>query len=276
MFPRKGIQLFELNDSQKQLFYNLLRVYLSESGYDKTVRIIDLEKVLALRESNSEFRDAEKYYVAFYGQPGKDSLWSWSFEGHHISLNFSILNDRVSVVPRFLGASPAIIKKGPRKGERTLDKEEDYGFELINSMNEEQQQVAIFRNTAYSEIVTSNSTEVAPLNPVGIKMEALSKDQQSLLMKLLNEYISVMPEDLAEKRMQNLISEDFDAIRFGWAGSTQPGKPHYYRVQGKTFLVEFDNVQESANHIHTVWRDFKGDFGRDLIREHYQHSHHKH
>jgi hypothetical protein len=275
MWPRKGIQLQELNDPQKKLLFKLLRVYLSESGFVKTMKIIELENVLASMSGNSSFRDAEKYYVAFYGRPGQDSLWAWSFEGHHISLNFSVLDDKISVVPRFLGASPATIKEGPRKGERTLDKEEDYGFELINSLTDEQLKLTVFRKTAYSEIVTSNATEVGLLDPVGIKMDELNRDQQAVLLKLLMEYISVMPEDLAAKRMQNLRSEDFESIRFGWAGSTLPGEPHYYRIQGNSFLVEFDNVQEGANHIHTVWRDFKGDFGRDLIREHYKHSHHK-
>ncbi len=275
MFPRQGIQLHQLNPSQKELLFELLKVSLSESGYNKTMRIIDLENILAEMDGNTNFRDSEKYYAAFYGDPGKDALWGWSFEGHHISLNFSVLNDKISIAPRFMGASPATIRNGPRKGERTLYKEEDYGFKLINSLSAEQQLIAIFKKVAYPEIVTSNSTEVAPLMPVGIKMEALTEEQHIILISLLNEYISSMPKELADKRMNNIRAEEFNAIRFGWAGSTKAGKPHYYRIQGKSFLVEFDNVQNGANHIHTVWRDFNGDFGRDLIKEHYEHSHHK-
>jgi len=273
MWPRTGIQLHELNASQKKMISKLLRGYLSESGYDKTMRIIDLEQVLAEISGNSTFRDPEKYYIAFYGEPEKDSLWAWSFEGHHISLNFSILNGKVSIAPRFMGANPAIIKEGKRKGERTLAGEEDFAYNLINDLSKEQKEKAIFRKSAFSDIVTSNSTEVGPLKPVGITMKELDNDQQIILLDLINEYISSMPGEFAKERMDNLKEENFDEIKFGWAGSIERGDPHYYRVQGKTFLIELDNTQNNANHIHSVWREFEGDFGRDLIREHYEISH---
>lgn len=274
MWPRAGIQLFELNPIQKELIFKLLESYLSKSGYDKTLKIIDLENVLAESSGDKVFRDPEKYFIAFYGEVS-DPLWAWSFEGHHISYNFTVSGDKISMAPRFMGANPAEIKTGERKGERTLGLEEDLGFELINKLSPEQKEEAIFKKTSYTEIVTSNASEVGPLSPVGIKMESLNADQQLLLLDLINEYLSVMPAGLASKRMNNLKEEDFEKIRFGWAGDTERGKPHYYRVQGKTFLLEFDNTQNSANHIHTVWRDFAGDFGRDLIREHY-HSGHSH
>lgn len=274
MVDRAGIRLKELNTNQKDLAFKLLKSYLSEGGYDKTLKIIDLERVLAELEGNKEFRDAEKYHIAIYGNPGKDSLWAWSFEGHHVSLNFSILNDKVSIAPRFMGANPATIKSGSRKGERTLANEEDLGIRLINDLSKKQQQIAIFQKTSLDDIVTFNASKVDPLAPVGIKMEELSNEQQKLLMELIHVYLSTMPLDLANKRMEVLKSEEMSAIRFGWAGSTVISNPHYYRIQGKTFLIEFDNIQNSANHIHSVWRDFDGDFGRDLIKEHYQKSHH--
>lgn len=274
MYKRAGIQLGELNKEQKELLFKLLRNYLSETGYNKTLKIMDLENVLfEMGQGDADFRDPEKYSVAFYGNPEQDSLWAWSFEGHHLSLNFSILNDKISIAPRFMGASPAIIKEGKRKGERTLANEEDFGFQLINALSEDQKKIAIFQKTAYPDIVTSNATEVAPLQPVGIKVGDLKVNQQTILNGLLEEYLSTMPKALAIKRMENLKSEEFNDIRFGWAGDTEKGKPHYYRIQGKTFLVEFDNTQNNANHIHLVWRDFNGDFGKDLIKEHYEHSH---
>jgi len=223
---------------------------------------------------NPVVRDPEKYFTAFYGNPERDSLWAWSFEGHHISLNFTVLNDQISMAPRFFGANPAIIPAGKRKGERTLDKEEDYGLELINSMSDSQKQKALFRENAFFDITTTNAPEVDPPEPVGIEMKDLNPAQQNILVNLINEYLSAMPTDLAAKRMENLEKEEFGKIRFGWAGATNLGEPHYYRIQGKTFLVEFDNTQNNANHIHTVWRDFDGDFGRDLIREHYRTSEH--
>jgi len=274
MWPRSGIQLNELTETQKELLFELLRAHLSETGYKKAINIISLENVLLeLGQGSAEFRDPEKYSVVFYGNPEKDSLWSWSFEGHHLSLNFTIVNDKVSMSPRFMGASPATIKEGKRKGERSLANEEDYGLKLINSLTKDQKQIAIFQKNSYVDIVTMNASEVGPLKPVGIKANDLTVDQKSLLDSLIFEYLSTMPNDLAEKRLEKLKSEEFNEIHFGWAGSTEFGQPHYYRIQGKTFLVEFDNTQNNANHIHLVWRDFDGDFGRDLIREHYKHSH---
>ena len=275
MYQRAGIQLGELNTKQKELLFKLLRAHLSETGYNKTLKIIDLENVLLEMEGNADFRDSNKYTVAFYGNPDKDSLWAWSFEGHHLSLNFSILNkNKISIAPRFMGASPATIKEGKRKGERILAHEEDYGLQLINALSEDQKKKAIFQKTAYPEIVTFNASAVTPLKIVGIRTGDLTNTQKKILTTLLYEYLSTMSKELAEKRMENLKSEEFDDIRFGWAGETESGKPHYYRIQGKTFLVEFDNTQNNANHIHLVWRDFNGDFGRDLIKEHYEHSHH--
>lgn len=274
MWPRKGILLKDLERKQKELFFIMLQDQLSEAGFKKILRIMDLENVLVDLGGDSEFRDAEKYFIAIYGDPLKDALWAWSFEGHHISLNFTIAENKVSMAPRFLGANPAVIPSGKRKGERTLAEEDDMGLQLINSMDSSQRLMAIFSDRSYIEIVTSNSTEVGPLQPVGIKMSSLNEDQKNLLTNLIKEYLATMPEDLAKKRMQQLEEENLDEIRFGWAGATALGQGHYYRIQGKSFLIEFDNTLGEANHIHTVWRDFMGDFGKDIIKEHYLQSSH--
>lgn len=274
MVDRAGISLDKLNTSQKKLAFKLLEDHLSEAGYKKSLKIIDLERVLAKIEGNTEFRNPEKYYIAIYGNPDKDDFWAWSFEGHHLSLNFTIYKDVISVAPRFMGANPATIKSGKRKGERTLANEEDLGIQLINDLSTEQQQKAIFQTSSLNEIVTFNTSQITPLKPVGIKMKGLNKGQQKLLINLIYEYLSSMPVDLANKRLENLKLEEINDIQFGWAGSTSIEKPHYYRIQGKSFLIEFDNIQNSANHIHSVWRDFDGDFGRDLIKEHYHKSPH--
>jgi len=277
MFPRAGIQLSELDSNQKSKLEELLKTFLSETGYNKTLKIIDLENVLLEISGDSIRRNPENYSVAFYGNPEKDSLWAFSFEGHHISLNFTIHNGKVEIAPLFLGASPARILSGPREGERTLQKEEDLGFELINSLSEAQRKVALFQEKPFFDIVTGKSTEVKPLPPVGIMYGQLTKNQQLIFLKLLDEYLSTIPPKQAEKRSNNIKSQEINEVRFGWAGATTLGKGHYYRIQGKSFLIEFDNVQGKSNHIHTVWRDFDGDFGRDIIKEHYKNSdHHKH
>lgn len=276
MYPRAGIALNQLNPEQKQLLFELLHSSLSETGYTKTKQIISLENVLAENTGNKVTRDPEKYYAAFYGDPEKESLWSWSFQGHHISLNFTIKNGEISIAPRFLGANPATVLEGSRKGERTLAVEEDLGLELIKSCSAEQKKKAIFQQNAFSDIVTTNSAEVVPLQPVGIKMKELDASQQSILLHLIDEYLATMPKDLASKRLEKLKKEETGEIRFGWVGVLESMKGHYYRIQGKTFLIEFDKTQDNANHIHSVWRDFDGDFGRDMIREHYQSSEHHH
>lgn len=276
MWPRKGIEISKLDNNQKRLLHSLLQSSLSISGYKKTMKIISLENVLLEISGDSIMRNPDKYSVAFYGNPEKDSLWSWSFEGHHLSLNFTILNENTSIAPRFLGASPATILSGSRKGERTLHREEDLGFELINSLSKEQKKMAIIQDKSSPGIVTKNFIEVSPLYPVGIKYKELNSSQQLVFLKLLNEYLSTVPEKEAKKRMGKIKNEEINEIRFGWAGATISGEGHYYRIQGKSFLIEFDNSQNGANHIHTVWRDFDGDFGRNLIKEHYKNSdHHK-
>jgi len=281
MYPRAGIALTQLNPEQKEILFSLLQSSLSETGYAKTQQIISLENILAEITGNTEMRDPEKYHAAFYGNPSKDSLWSWSFQGHHISLNFTVLNGETSIAPRFMGANPATIMAGNRKGERTLQKENDLALELINSCSEEQKQKAIFNQESFYDVVTKNSAEVHPLQPVGIKLLELNNSQQTVLLQIINEYLATMPDELANARMKKLESEEKDEIRFAWAGATRPDVGHYYRIQGKSFLIEFDNTQtdylrNKANHIHSVWRDFDGDFGRDLIREHYQSSDHHH
>jgi hypothetical protein len=277
MFPRAGIQLNELDPNQKSKLDKLLRTFLSETGYNKTMKIIDLENILLQMSGDSIMRNPENYSVAFYGNPEQDSLWAFSFEGHHISLNFTIHDGKVENAPRFFGANPARIPSGPREGERTLSNEEDLGFELINSLSAEQRNTAIFQQEPFFDIVTGKSTEVEPLSPVGIRYGQLNRNQQLIFLKLLDEYLSTMPAEQAKERMNSIKEEEINEVRFGWAGATVLGEGHYYRIQGKSFLIEFDNVQNKANHIHTVWRDFDGDFGKDLIKEHYKNSdHHKH
>lgn len=276
-WPRTGLPLKELNDSQHNEFLKFLMSNLSQKGYEKTQKIIDLENVLAEIENDTIRRNPKNYYIAIYGNPKTDSLWAWSFEGHHISLNFTILNNQITTTPRFLGANPATIPSGKRKGERTLEKEEDLGFDLINSMTAEQKQKAVFQSESYYEIVTKNNAEAQPLEAVGINSKALNSEQKTILKSIIDEYLSSLPIGIAQMRANKIFAEEFDAISFGWAGATKIGVGHYYRVQGKSFLIEFDNTQNNANHIHTVWRDFDSDFGKDLIKEHYLHAeHHKH
>jgi hypothetical protein len=272
--PRTGIAVKDLDSTQKLSFYTLLSAYLSNHGYARTKTIMSFEYLLKELEPNNPSRIPENYYVAVYGNPGKDSTWGWKFSGHHVALNFTVVNDQLAFAPFFFGSNPGEVKAGPQKGLRVMKDEEDLGFELVNSLTPEQQQKAIFQLEAFDDIVTTNAAKVEPLKPVGIFAGDMTHEQMGVLNKLIVAYLSSMPAEIANKRMKKVTAEDLDSLRFGWAGGLVPGKPHYYRVQGKTFLIEFDNTQNNANHIHAVWRDFNGDFGRDLLREHYHNSKH--
>lgn len=274
MYPREGITLGELNATQKDLFAKMFREFISESGYKKTKQIINLENILVELGGDPDFRDATKYFIAFYGNPKKDDIWAWSFEGHHVSLNFTISKNKIVASPRFYGANPAIVTKGKNKGLHTLHKEETLAYGLLHSMTEIQKKQAIFRTVAFKDIVTSHDSEVSPLDKKGISVKSLDASQKELLKAIIMEYLKSLPKQQAEQRAQQITKEELNDITFGWAGNTALGEAHYYRIQGTSFLIELDNTQNNANHIHCVWRDFNGDFGRDLIKEHYKNAAH--
>ena len=274
MVARYGIGVKDLDSTQKENLYTLLQTFLSKEGYTRTKNIMSFEYLLKEAEPENLNRIPENYFVAIYGVPGKDSVWGWKFSGHHVALNFTVVNDNIAFAPFFFGVYPAEVKEGPKKGMRIMKDEEDLGFELVNSLTMEQKQKALVQLNAFSEIVTTNAIQVGQLKPVGVFAKDMTLEQKTILNKLIVAYLLSMPPAIAKTRMKKIITEDMNAIRFGWAGGTGTGKPHYYRVQGKTFLVEFDNTQSHANHIHTVWRDFNGDFGLDLLREHYQNIKH--
>lgn len=273
MFEREGIPISELNELQRGKLQSLLQSVLSKGGYEKTLEIIELENVLRSLSGDSVTRNPEKYFTTFYGNPMTDEVWSMSFEGHHISLNFTMKGEDVIASPRFFGANPARIPKGPREGDRTLAEEEDLGFALINSLDETQLNKAIFRKESFRDIVSFNLPKLDPMDPVGISYAELRGNQKKLLIQIIDQYISTMPSKQAKERKEKVMSEDLSDLYFGWVGAKELGSAHYYRIQGNTFLIEFDNSQNNANHIHTVWRDFDGDFGRDMISDHYKMAH---
>ena len=269
MYEREGVPLKELDEGQKDLVQKLLRTYLNVNGYKKTNEAIEAEGILNELENNPAMRDTGLYYVTFYGRPNEKKPWGWGFEGHHLSLNFTINGSNISYIPMFYGASPAIYKN-----KRFLQNEEDIALELINSLDDEQRTLAIISDIALDDIVSMNKTHIDPLKTQGLSSYKMNDLQQRILFRLIRQYISSMPDHLAYLRMKEIEIEEINDIYFSWAGKTELSEPHYYRVQGKSFLIELDNTQNNANHIHSVWRNFDGDFGRDLIKEHYENSDH--
>jgi hypothetical protein len=270
---RKGVPLKDLNENQRKLAMEFMKSGLGASGYQKATTIISLEPILAQLEGpNRRFpRDPELYYFSIFGTPSAKAPWGWRVEGHHISIHFTIIKgELISNTPLAFGANPAEVRQGERKGLRALAGEEDRGRDLILALDEKQRAVAIFDQKAPNDIFTLAKIKADPLKPEGIPTRELNKQQKALLEKLIDEYLARMPQDVAAERSKKMRDAGFDQIHFAWAGGVNKGDPHYYRVQSQTFLIEYDNTQNNANHIHSVWRDFNGDFGEDLLRAHYQ------
>ncbi|MDP2322347.1 MAG: DUF3500 domain-containing protein [Acidobacteriota bacterium] len=273
MFPRKGLMIKDMNEAQRRFAHGLLRTGLSASGYSKVTSIIQLEDVLKVMEAGGRFaRNKEDYQFSVFGTPGPKGAWGWRVEGHHISIRFTI-NDgsatsQVASSPMFLGSNPAEVRVGDLKGTRVLAEEEDTARALVQSLSADQLKSAVINATAPNDILTMNKTDITPLPDEGILYSALQPAQQGLLRKVIETYANVMEADVAAARMKVATGAGLDKLRFAWAGSTEKGQKHYYRIQGPTFLIEFDNAQNDGNHVHSVWRDFNGDFGRDILREH--------
>jgi len=272
---RKGLPLKDMTPPQKHLAHALLSAGLSQRGYIKAISIMSLDDVLRVMEQGGKgpVRDPDNYYFSVFGEPAETGTWGYRIEGHHISQNFTVANGKVQGAPSFFGANPAEVREGPRKGLRVLANEEDFGRALVQSLTPEQKRAAIVNKDAPGDILTTASRKAA-LNgqPSGLQASKLNAHQRELLQNLLDEYCYNMPEQVAQAR-EDQVKKAGNNLYFAWAGGEQPGQPHYYRIQAPAFLVEYDDTQNNANHIHSVWRDFDGDFGLDLLKEHYQTSH---
>jgi hypothetical protein len=273
MFPRKGLMIKDMNEAQRRLAHDLLRSGLSARGYLKVTSIIELEDILKAIETGGKMaRNKEEYLFSVFGTPAAKGRWGWRVEGHHISLRFAVADGAVAgniaSSPMFLGSNPAEVQDGPKKGQRVLADEEDAGRALVLALPADLQKQAIVNPVAPGDILTMNKNDITPLPDQGVLYGAMGSQQQALLIKLIEAYTSTMETDLAAERMAKIKSAGIEKVRFAWLGETEKGKKHYYSVQGPTFLIEYDNTQNNGNHIHSVWRDFNGDFGRDLLREH--------
>jgi len=274
---RNGLTYYDFSDKQRDAATVLLKSSLSEQGYQKAMAIVNLENILKVIEKqapDSRHRDPLNYHFTFFGEPAEGKPWAWRFEGHHVALNFtSIGGEIVSSTPSFFGSNPGIVKDGESKGLEVLKQETKLGFELINSLTVNQRGVAIFSEVAPAEIISGNKRKAVPLTPDGISFKELSKEQQTLFLKLLDVYVKNYAFGFSKKLMDKIKSAGMDNLHFAWAGSLTPGVANYYRIQGPMLLIEYDNTQNNANHVHTTVRDLKDDFAEDILREHYAKEH---
>ena len=276
--PRNGLPRGEMDASQLEAADALMASSLSDAAFKKAKAIIDLETTLGRverGEGGERFpRDTGLYFFSVFGTPGGDEPWSWRGEGHHLSLHFVVVNgDTVSHTPSFFGANPAEVKTGPEKGLRILRDEEELARELFLSLDPGQSDRALIYPAAPSDIITRAGRRVEIGEQVGVPAEAMSADQRQRLMSLMSVFIDRKPADIAGNALRKVEAEGVDNIFFGWAGSPHRGQGHYYRLHGPSFFVEYDNTQNSANHIHSVWRDIEADFGYDILQAHYEQHH---
>lgn len=275
MFARKGLMIKDMTEAQRRLAHDLLKTGLSARGYTKVTSIFELEDILQVMEKGGRFaRNKDEYLVAVFGVPGAKGNWGWRVEGHHVSLRFTIAEGatrgQLSSSPMFLGTNPAEVRDGARKGLRVLGDEEDAARALVSALPAELQQQALIKAVAPTDILTMNTNDITPFPDQGVLYSALPAAAQAQLVRLIEVYTSNMEADVAAARLAKITAAGLGRIRFAWAGPIERGQKHYYMIQGPTFLVEYDNTQNNGNHIHSVWRDFDGDFGRDLLREHLQ------
>lgn len=288
---RKGLPLKDMDTTQRSAAMELLRTGVSARGYEKAAMIREMEKVppstertpaqaTARNRPPAPPPDPEGYFFSIFGEPCAAGNWAWRYEGHHCAMNWTLVAGKAVVgSPQFFGSEPAEMREdvpgAPRRGTRPLAGEEELARKLLETFTSEQRAEAIVNATAPTNIVTGAERQAAIQEDTGIAYTRLRSAQRGMLLSVIREYTDNQAKPLAEKRLATLRKAGLEKVKFAWMGSTERGQGHYYRVQGPTFLIEYDNTQSNANHIHSVWRDFKGDFGMDLLAMHYRATPHR-
>lgn len=282
-FPvsRRGVPLKDLKEGQKHLALALMSATLSHAGNQKALTVMSLGDYLKATDKTPNIhRDSDQYHVTIFGTPSPDGTWGYRFEGFHLSLNVTIVRGRwISVTPSFIGAIPATVPDGPRKGLQVLKEETELGRTLAESLTAEQRKVGFgkipdFLTETVGGFTTGNKRKIERGKPRGLAASEMTAPQRDILMKLVHVHIGRIRKELADQDLSRIDRAGTEKIYFQWAGGLKPGEPHHYLIQGPTFLIEYDNTQDGANHVHCIYRDFDNDFG-DALVEHYQKHHEK-
>lgn len=267
---RKGLAFRDLEGDAFKAGRSLLSAGLSGGGYEQVLKVMSLEEILYVLEGGEEAKRRErrhphKYHISIFGTPDKKAKWGWRVEGHHLSLNYVIENSQfVSSTPEFVGANPGKIDAGPQRLLRVLGEREDLGREILKACTDEQKKVAWISKKAPGEIRTPGKQQPMVGKPEGIAFSKLTESQQKTMRKLLANYLMVTPPEIMKKRLAAIEKAGIDKVHFAWWGGSELNEPHHYRIQGPTFIVEYNNVQNDANHVHSIWRNVAGDFGVPL------------
>ena len=275
---RHGLAIRDMNEIQRHLAFSIMETCLDKHAFAQAKQIIELESILGKIEAShgikSFARDPELYYFTVFGNPKSNDPWGWRVEGHHVSLHFSIWNDKViSTTPFFFGSNPAEVKEGPHKGLRVLSDREDLGFELIQSLDSSQQKQSIIFEEAPYDILLYNSTKAFFPKEEGLIGSKMSGVQKELFMSLIIEYVNDVRPEIAKDKLSMVNELGIDNFHFAWGGGTSKGHKHYYRIHCGDFIVEYDNRQGDGNHIHSVLRDTENDFANDVLRDHLMNFH---
>ena len=272
---RAGLPIQQMSPASKSALHDLLRYALSEAGYQKAVDVMSLEEPLGLIENHRRhYRHPENYSVTIFGTPGR-LPWGWRIEGHHLSLNFTAVTEELlGVTPAFWGANPARVPDGyPMAGHRTLGRETDLSYRLIRNLSDPERARAIIRDTSVGNIITEPGREDALRERQGLPLAAMDDGLRHLALELLETYANNLQGPLAAAELDRVREAGIDQIHFAWGGPLEEGHPNYWRLHGPITLIEYDNTQNNANHIHSIWHDLTNNWGRDLLREHYDHGH---
>ncbi len=251
-FPRNGLVLRDVQPNQRDAAFALLRASVSEAGFKKSMDIMQLQPEIG--------GDPDNYYISVFGAPG-DAAWGWRWEGHHLSRHFTVAGDKVTITPFFHGVWPSV----SAAGKTIMPREEFAARELMRSLDDAKRAEVIFQANPPGRHVTWNENYVRPLDLVGTPLSALNNDQQALAMEVVQTWLSTQADAVAQPHLDRINAASKDDIRFAWAGSLEERRPHYYRIQGPTFLLEHDNTRNGATHIHSVFRVFDEDFGQGLV-----------
>lgn len=278
---RKGPTFHDFNKDQKQAAFKLLRASLSKEGYRKTKEITELEEILKIIEEDkykatdgTSMRDPLNYHFCIFGDPSPTEFWGWRFEGHHVSLNFSSSNGEViSATPSFFGSNPGIVKIKESRGKEVLRMETDLGFMLVNSLDKEQLKMAKYSETAPKDIITGTKMKVEEIDLIGIPFDSFTESQKRIFLALLNVYVDNYDLGFSDILRDRIDKAGLENLHFSWAGGLKPGLGHYYRIHGPMLIIEYDNTQNNANHVHVVLRDLSNDYGEEILKNHYKKDH---
>jgi hypothetical protein len=270
---RDGLPLKDMPAGARAAAHALLQTGLSGAGYVKASGVVQLEGVLRQLETfGGLMRDPDNYAVTIFGRPAPDTPWGWRFEGHHLSLNFTVAPGRpIVATPAFLGANPAEVRAGPLQGLRVLKDERDVGLMLARSLDAAQRARATIASSSLGDIVSGPGRgEALKAPPAGVPLGGLGAESVVLARRLLEVYAWNMRAEVADGELRRIHAAGIERVHFAWAGPIDPERPHYYRLHGPTVLIEYDNTQNDANHIHSVWHDPRNDFGADALGAHYR------